>query len=175
MLERMALAAILAMLVVPAAAAAAPKRGCGDDRAALQAQVDAACPCESAASRTAYVRCVNDTLRDLSGCHKGADGSPICRPVSRSCASAIRRASSQSACGDAGTVACCIPHQYDCTNDPKLADGKKEGTCSGTKVPCDGMADCVFPRCRQASSAERCRQIGGRVGTGKDCNTACNP
>ncbi|HEY2388699.1 MAG TPA: hypothetical protein VGK30_17220 [Candidatus Binatia bacterium] len=175
MLERMALAATLITLLAPPTALAAAKRGCGEDRAALQAQVDAACPCESAASRSAYLRCVSDKLRDLSGCHKGPDGSPICRPVSRSCASAIRRASSQSACGDAGTVACCIPRQHDCTNDPKSADGKKEGTCSGTKIPCDGMADCVLPRCRQASSAARCQQIGGRVGNGKDCNTACAP
>jgi len=174
MFERIALSAALALLVMPTAALAA-KRGCGDDRAALQAEIDTACPCASATSRSAYIRCVGDKLRDLSGCRKGPDGAPICRPVSRSCATAVRRAASQSACGDVDTVACCIPHQHDCANDPKLADGKKEGTCSGTKIPCDSMADCVLPRCRQASSAARCTQIGGKVGSGKDCNTACSP
>ncbi len=173
MRARMALLAAVMALVVPTAARSAPRHGCGDGRAALQADIDAACPCESATSRSAYLRCVSSKLRELGGCRKAAAGGPVCRPVSRECATAVRRVASQSACGEEGTVACCIPRQHDCVNDRTPADGKKDGTCSGTSRPCDGMADCVLPRCRPASSAERCRQIGGTPGTGKDCNTAC--
>ena len=175
MLERAGIVALLITMAIPGVSSAAARRGCGDAQATVQAQIDAACPCTAAASRTAYLRCVNNTLRELSGCHKAADGAPLCRPVSRPCASAVRRAASGSTCGEAATVTCCIPRQHDCVNDRKLADGKKEGVCSGTNKPCDGMADCKIPRCRAASSAERCTQIGGTVGSGQNCNTACTP
>jgi hypothetical protein len=175
MLERAGIVALLLTMALPGVSNTTVRHGCGDGQAAVQAQIEAACPCAATASRTAYLHCVNDKLKELSGCRKAADGAPVCRPVSRSCASAARRTASGSVCGETATVACCIPRQHDCVNDKKLADGKKEGTCRGTDRPCDGMADCKIPRCRSASSAERCVQIGGTLGTTKDCSTACAP
>lgn len=175
MLGRAGIVAMLVVVAFPEWSSAAARHRCGDGQAAVQAQIDAACPCAAAASRNAYLRCVNDKLRELSGCHKAADGAPVCRPVPRPCASAVRRAASVSACGEKAAVTCCISRQHDCVNDRKLADGKKAGTCRGTDRPCDGMADCKIPRCRPASSAERCTQIGGTLGAGQDCNTACAP
>ena len=174
--QRATVGTIFLILAFPSICAAGLRHGCGGDaRASLQAQVDGACPCATASSRPAYLRCVNDQLRDLSGCRKGPDGKPICRPISRACATAVRRTASQSTCGEPDTVTCCIPRQHECVGDLKPADGKKEGRCSATSRPCDGLADCLITRCRAASSAARCLQVGGTVGAGKDCNSACAP
>jgi hypothetical protein len=158
-----------------AASRANSRKQCDDARTAVQAQIDAACPCTKAENRGGYVRCVNDKLRELSACHKGADGSESCGPLPRSCGVEFRRTASRSTCGQPDAVTCCIPRQHDCVKDPTPGDGKKEGTCSRSGRPCDTLSDCRIPSCRQAASAERCTAVGGTVGNGKDCSTACAP
>src|ERR1700675_1823693 len=113
MLERAGIVALLLTMALPGVSNTTVRHGCGDGQAAVQAQIEAACPCAAAASRTAYLHGVNDKLKELSGCRKAADGAPVCRPVSRSCASAARRTASGSVCGETATVACCIPRQHD--------------------------------------------------------------
>ncbi len=171
--------AITSMLTVlaamPTPVQAFERPNCDAARASVQTQLDAACPCDTAATHAEYVRCVNDKLRKLSACPKDADGKLKCGPVPRACVANLRRTAARSGCGDVAVVSCCIPRQHDCVNDTKPGDGKQEGKCSGTQKPCDTLADCRIPTCRQASSADRCTTIGGTLGKSKDCSTACEP
>ena len=168
------LLAVVASVMIATAATAREKPRCGEVRGQVQPQLDAACPCDTAASHAAHVKCVTDKLRALTACHKGADGKQVCDGVvPRACVGILRRTALRSGCGDPKSVTCCVPKQHDCSNDPTPADGKKEGTCAGDKRPCDTLQDCRIPACRQARDADRCKAIGGTLGTGKDCSTAC--
>ncbi len=175
MMRHLAIVAALVVLAPNGAAHAVGRPQCEDARSAVQAQIDAACPCAAATDRAAYVHCVSAKLRELSACHKGTDGAQTCGPLPRVCMGGARRTASRSTCGQPEAVTCCVPRQHDCVNDPKPGDGNKEGTCSRSKRPCDTLADCRIPTCRQASSVDRCTLVGGTVGTGKDCSTACAP
>ena len=168
------LAVLLASIfMIAREVAALEKPRCNEIRGTVQPQIDAACPCATATSPGAYVKCVTDKLRELSACRKGDDGKQVCGAVPRACVGMVRRTALRSGCGNPSSVTCCVPKQRDCSNDPTPGDGKKEGTCSGEKRPCDTPDDCRIPACRQAPNAERCTLIGGTLGTGKDCSTAC--
>jgi hypothetical protein len=66
-----------------------------------------------------------------------------------------------------------LPKQRDCVGDDAPGDGKKDGTCSGTKRACDRITECLVSKCELAATAERCALIGGTVGNGRDCARAC--
>jgi hypothetical protein len=70
-------------------------------------------------------------------------------------------------------VTCCLPKQHDCMGDPEPGNGRKQGTCSGTRRRCDTLEDCVLARCQLTTSVDHCNLAGGTVGTGKNCRTAC--
>jgi hypothetical protein len=147
---------------------------CEAARRSVQADLDAACPCDGGTMHGDYVRCVTKKLRELSACAPGTDGKRSCGPLSRLCERTIRRGASRSACGkSADTVTCCIPKQQDCVGDSAPGDGKKDGTCSGSKRTCDRITECMIPRCEVSPNAEVCRTIGGTPGNGRDCTRAC--
>jgi len=152
-------------------AAAGPE--CEAARQAVQGQIEAACPCETAKTHGEYVRCVTKKLRALSECTNAGNGDRACGPVPRSCFGSIRKLASRSTCGETEGVTCCIPRPHDCIGDANPDDGKAEGICSGSTRPCDRVADCFLPKCSVAASAERCRLSGGTPGTSRDCSTAC--
>jgi hypothetical protein len=167
-------------LLAPTAAAAARPNAPDCDAAveAARAEIDAACPCAEAANHGQYVRCVTQKLRELTACAPGTDGKRdgkrACGPVPRQCAAKIRRFATRSACGKpAGTVTCCVPKQRDCVGDATPGDGQQDGTCAGTDRRCDRVTDCMVPRCEVAPNAERCALVGGTVGSGRNCATAC--
>jgi hypothetical protein len=171
-------AAIVALsLLIPTAGEARPEAAdCEVTRKAVRAEIDAACPCDGPNAHTDYLRCVSKKLRDLSACATGADGMPSCGPVSRLCAAKIRRTAARSACRKpAGMVTCCVPTQRECAGDSTPGDRTKDGTCTGTTRKCDSVTECLVPKCELAATAERCGLIGGTVGLGRDCATACAP
>jgi hypothetical protein len=153
--------------------ATAQREDCDAVAQSVRAQLASACPCDAADAHGGHVRCVTKKLRELSECKKNATGMKDCGPVPRQCLGKIRRVASSSTCGQPQLITCCIPRQEDCRNDPHLGDGKAEGTCGRTKKPCDKLDDCVVPRCQAAASPDRCVAVGGTVGKGGDCNTAC--
>lgn len=166
----------LSLTVLAAGPAGARSTDVDCDAAQKQAKaaLDAACPCDGAGSHADHVRCVTQKLRELSACAPDADGKRSCGPVPRACMAKIRRLASRSACGKAAeTVTCCIAKQRDCAGDPSPGDGTKAGTCTGTKRKCDRVTECMVPRCEIAASAERCTAVGGTVGQGRDCSSAC--
>jgi len=167
--------ALFAFALVPTATHARPaSRDCTSAVQTVQAELDAACPCASAASHDAHVRCVARKLRDLSACKPGPDGKRNCGPLPRTCVARVRQTAMRSACGKpADTVACCVPRQRDCVGDQHPGDGTQDGTCAGTTRKCDRVTDCVVPKCQLAPSGDRCTSLGGTVGTGRDCATAC--
>jgi hypothetical protein len=175
MMRHLAIVATLVVLVLDGTAHAGSRPNCEEARSAVQTQIDTACPCGTATDRGTYVRCVNNKLRELSACHKGDGGAEVCGPLPRICMGTARRVAGRSTCGQPAAVTCCIPRQHDCVGDPKPGDGTKEGTCSRSKQKCDTLADCKIPACRQTSTVERCTLVGGTVGNGKDCSTACTP
>lgn len=176
-LETLLATAVALTLLAPAAAhARASEAECDAALNAAQAELEAACPCDKADDHGSHVRCVNRKLRDLSTCAAGTDGKRSCGSIPRACVPKIRRLASRSACGKpADMVTCCVPKQRDCAGDSHPGDGKKDGTCTGSKRQCDSITECLVPKCELAASAERCTVIGGTVGTGRDCTTACTP
>ena len=173
-----ALAGVAVAFAVAAAALDAPTTAgrfdCDQVRRNVKSQIDAACSCERAATHAEYVRCIANKLRELSACPKGEGGKITCGPVPRACVGRVRRVASRSACGSK-EVTCCLAKQLACVNDPSPGDGEAKGTCAGTTRPCDKVSDCRVPRCVSAPDAERCQVVGGTLGNGKDCTTACAP
>jgi hypothetical protein len=166
----------LAVLTPAAADARSTSRDCGASVLAVQAEVDTACPCAAATDHEQHVRCVTKKLRELSACVPGPDGKRSCGPLPHVCAARLRQTATRSACGKPSeTVACCVPRQRDCVGDQTPGDGKQDGTCAGTKRKCDRVTECLVPKCQLAANAERCTALGGTVGTGRDCATACEP
>ena len=166
----------LALLAPTTAQARRDGPDCETARTAVQAEIGAACPCDGSDADANYVRCVTKKLRDLSACAPAADGKRACGPVPRLCAAKIRQTASRSACGKpAAMVTCCVPKQRDCAGDSSPGDGKKDGMCTGTTRKCDRVAECMVPKCEFAATADRCALIGGAVGAGRDCTTACTP
>jgi hypothetical protein len=167
------LTAALAFLLVAGGSASAARHDCDAVSDAVQAQVDAACPCDGAATHGKYVQCVARKVRALAACETSTEGVKSCGPVPRACVGKIRRVASRSACGRDGAVTCCLPKQHDCVGDAKPGDGKSDGTCSSSRRKCDQMSDCVIPECQLATSADQCTLVGGTVGRGKNCRSAC--
>jgi len=146
---------------------------CAAAAQAVKAEVDAACPCDGT-THPQHVRCVTKKLKELSACKPDASGKRVCGSVPHTCVAKIRRVASRSACGKAAeTVTCCVARQRDCVGDTTPGDGKQDGTCSGTKRKCDRITDCMVPKCELAATADRCTAVGGTVGKGRDCATAC--
>ncbi len=178
MTKTLGLLAVLAVsLIVPTtgpAHARATAAECDAAQKEAKAALDAACPCDGAGNHADHVRCVTRKLRELSACVPDASGKRSCGSIPRACVPKIRRLASRSACGKpADTVTCCVAKQRDCAGDQHPGDGVKDGICTGTKRKCDRVTDCMIPRCEVAASAERCTAVGGTVGTGRDCATAC--
>ena len=169
-----AIALSLAFSAPPAAAARPGGPDCDAAQKAVQAEIDAACPCDGAGAHSDHVRCVTKKLHEMSACPPDASGKRSCGSIPRVCVAKIRRVASRSACGkSAETVTCCVAKQRDCAGDNNPGDGNKDGTCTGTKRKCDRVTECMVPRCELAATAERCTAIGGTVGSGRDCSTAC--
>jgi hypothetical protein len=169
-----ALALSITALAAGPAWARARDVDCDTAQQAAKTALDAACPCDGAANHAEHVRCVTQKLRELSACTPDAGGKRTCGSVPRACVAKIRRLASRSACGRAAeTVTCCIAKQRDCAGDEHPGDGVKDGTCTGTKRKCDRVTECMVPRCEIAASAARCTAVGGTVGTGRDCSSAC--
>ncbi|MEB2285071.1 MAG: hypothetical protein B6D46_10040 [Polyangiaceae bacterium UTPRO1] len=169
-----ALALSLAVLTPYPADARPTGVDCTAALGAAKATIDAACPCDTPGNHADHVRCVTQKLRALSACSPDASGKRTCGSVPRACVAKIRRLASRSACGrSAETVTCCIAKQRDCVGDPNPGDGIKAGTCTGSKRKCDRVIDCKVPRCEIAASAERCIAVGGTLGVGRDCSSAC--
>jgi hypothetical protein len=169
-----AAAVSLTLWAPPTAQARAGGPDCVAAQSAVQSALEAACPCDSATTHPEHVRCVTKKLRELSACAPGADGKRSCGSIPRRCVPKIRRIASRSACGKpADTVTCCVAKQRDCAGDTNPGDGKKDGICTGTKRKCDRVTECMVPRCELAPTAARCIAIGGTVGNGRDCSTAC--
>ena len=169
---------VVALILMAAAAANARTNGpdCETARTVVQAEIDAACPCDGPGVHADHVRCVTKKLRDLSACTPDASGKRSCGPVPRQCAAQIRRLASRSACGrPAETVTCCVPKQHDCAGDSNPGDGKQDGTCTGTTRKCNSISECMVPKCELAATPERCTLVGGTLGNGRDCRTACTP
>lgn len=165
----------LTLLTPVPASARAPGPDCEAAGRAAQSEIAAACPCQGPGTHADYVRCVTKKLRELTACTPGEDGKRTCGSVPRQCAGKVRRVASRSACGKPeATVTCCVPKQRDCEGDATPGDGKQDGTCTGTKRACDRITDCMVPRCELAATAERCGLVGGTVGNGRDCATACS-
>ncbi len=164
----------LCLMAPGAALARGEQPDCEAARKAAQAEIDAACPCDSASGHAEHVRCVTKKLRDLTACTPSAEGTKVGGTVPRRGVAKIRRLAARSACGKpAGMVTCCVPKQRDCAGDTTPGDGQKDGTCTGTTRKCDRVADCMVPKCELAATAERCGLVGGSVGRGRDCATAC--
>ena len=171
-------AAVICLALTAPAPATARGNGseCETARKTVQAEIDTACPCDGPGAHADHVRCVTKKLRELSACVPDASGKRSCGPMPRACAAQVRRLASRSACGKpAAMVTCCVPKQRDCAGDPNPGDGNQEGTCSGTARKCDRITDCMVPKCELAANQERCGLIGGTVGSGRDCSTACAP
>lgn len=176
-MQNVVVAMLTLAVLAPLGASASPKsasQDCATASQAVQADIDAACPCDSAADHEEHVRCVTKKLRELSACVPGQDGKRSCGPLPRVCAARLRQTATRSACGKpAATVACCMPRQKDCVGDQHPGDGKQDGTCAGTRRKCDRVTECMGAKCQLADSADRCKAVGGSVGSGRDCATAC--
>ena len=174
-MQNVVVAMLTLAVLMPVGASAKPAgQDCATAGEAAQAAIDAACPCDSAADHEQHIRCVTKKLRELSACVPGKDGKRSCGPLPRVCAARLRQKATRSACGKpAATVACCMPRQRDCVGDQSPGDGKQDGTCAGTSRKCDRVTECVVAKCQLADSGDRCKALGGTVGSGRDCATAC--
>jgi hypothetical protein len=173
---RLVAATLLALPLLAPSIVAARTAGpdCEGAGRAARADIEAACPCGGPGTHAEYVRCVTKKLRALTACTPDDNGKRTCGSVPRQCAAKVRRLASRSACGKPeATVTCCVPKQRDCEGDATPGDGKQDGTCTGTTRKCDRITECMVPRCELAATAERCGLVGGTVGTGRDCATAC--
>lgn len=169
-----ALAFALTALTTGTASARPTEVDCSAAQAEAQAAIAAACPCDGAGNHGDHVRCVTKKLRELSACTSDPSGKRSCGSIPRACVPKLRRLASRSACGKpVESVTCCVAKQRDCEGDSNPGDGVKDGTCTGTKRKCDRVTECMVPRCEVSASAERCTAIGGTLGTGRDCATAC--
>jgi hypothetical protein len=173
-LALIAAAVLSSAIALPAVAEARSARpDCDAAAREVRGQIEAACPCANADNRGEHTRCVTKKIRELSECQPGETGNRQCGPIPRRCLGAVRRISSRSACGNPDVITCCVPRQQDCVGDKTSGDGNAEGTCGRTSKKCDGLADCKIPRCQLAPNAKRCEAMGGTLGAGKDCSSAC--
>lgn len=128
--------ALLVARAVPALAECGDNLGDAAALAATRADIEASCPCDSAASHREYVRCAFDVIRT----HIGNNTLPA------ECVKTARRCASQSTCGRGGAVTCC-----------RVADSGRV-RCSIKRDP----ARCKPPRCvgAHASCCDACGPTG---------------
>jgi hypothetical protein len=139
------------------AAEAAAKTDCEPARCAVQAALEAECPCTQASNHGRHVSCVAHVVKRLA-----ADGT-----IPKNCKGKIKRCAARSICGKDGFVTCQIPVIGSCD----IATG----TCfENTALTCLTDADCVIgSKCKIKRSAELCESRGGTVGTSPTCCSSC--
>ena len=148
-------ALFLLAMAVPARAQSVPD--CEPVRCAFQAAIDEACQCDLATNHGQHVKCVAHVVRDLARTDQ----------IPTNCKGKIKRCAARSICGKPGFVTCNVPvygtcdlNTNTCENDPL--------------VLCAANTDCLLgTRCKTKSSAERCAEAGGTVGSSTTCCSNC--
>ena len=140
-----------------AGSAAYAATDCEAARCAVQAALDAECPCTAATNHGRHVSCVAHVVKRLS-----ADGT-----VPRECKGKITRCAARSVCGKEGFVTCQIPVTGTCDLGT--------GTCvENATLLCTSDADCVIgTKCKTKRTSDLCLASGGTVGTSPSCCADC--
>ncbi len=130
---------------------------CEPARCAVQAAIDAECPCTAASNHGRHVSCVAHVVKRLA-----ADGT-----IPTNCKGKIKRCAARSICGKEGFVTCQIPVTGTCDTTA--------GACvENAALACLTDADCVIgSKCRTKHSADLCLASGGTVGGGSSCCADC--
>jgi hypothetical protein len=157
---------MVAFLLAVSSAPAHAQIDCETARCAVQAAIDARCPCAQAATHGAHVRCVAQVVNELA-----AGGTVPLR-----CKGQIKRCAARSTCGrQPGPVVCEVPVVSGTCHIGLGFCSDPEGAILYTH-PCSSDADCVLEsRCRIRPSAERCTARGGTVAARTSCCAACAP
>src|SRR5512139_173521 len=150
---------VLATWAVPTwAQVPEPTPDCNAYRCAVQAAIDANCPCGTADNHGRYVSCVAHQVKQLS--NTGV--------IPKRCKGKVQRCAARSTCGKAGRETCRLPGTCDLTT----------GTCvrpaSGS---CTSDADCVtckmmwqYPgKTPTPGVPDQCTLLLGTPGTGTCC------
>lgn len=147
---------VIAALGLSAAAVSA-QTDCEPARCAVQAALEAECPCSEATNHGRHVRCVAHVVKRLSD--QGQ--------IPTNCKGKIKRCAARSVCGKDGFVTCQIPVIGTCD----LATG----TCvENSALLCTSDAECVIgSKCKIKRSAELCESRGGTVGDSPTCCSSC--
>jgi hypothetical protein len=127
---------------------------CEAARCAVQATIDASCPCDEATTHGRYVKCVAHVVRNSD--------------VPRQCRGAVIRCAARSTCGrDESAVTCFTPNFGKCQHP--------ENTCAhDPSISCQTNQDCIVgTHCGIQPSADKCVAKGGTVGTGTSCCAPC--
>jgi hypothetical protein len=156
----MRLSAVLAMLVLLAAAGdalAGPKLGCGQASkcpaglvADVRAAVDAACPCDAAASPKAYKKCWKGVVGGFVA-SLGKSGFP------KACRKEVARVLGATTCGRSGFALCKKKGGSVCTiaKASRCKDPFPTGSAfHGCADACDGMAALPFPTTVELRAAD---------------------
>ena len=130
---------------------------CEPARCAVQAAIDAECPCTGASNHGRHVSCVAHVVKRLSD-----DGA-----IPTNCKGKIKRCAARSICGKEGFVTCQIPVTGTCDT--------VAGTCvENAALLCLTDADCVLgTKCKTKSSGDLCLERGGTIGAGTTCCSDC--
>jgi hypothetical protein len=150
-------ALLVTVAVVGLSTAAYSQTDCEPARCAVQAALDAECPCSVAGNHGRHVSCVAHVVKRLA-----ADGT-----IPRNCKGKITRCAARSICGKEGFVTCQIPVLGTCDT--------VAGTCvENAALLCTTDAECVIgSKCKIKRSAEQCASRGGTVGDSPTCCSSC--
>jgi len=133
---------------------------CTSDAQCVAADIDAACPCDTASNHGKHQSCVVHLRNQLR-----KEGCPTAR---------IASCSARSTCGKAGRVLCCtVTSTGTCTG----ATSTTAGTCSNSGASCATDADCtVLSGPHISRDATACTDRGGfSSGTGSVCDGCQQP
>lgn len=152
MSKLMTMAAALVISLASVAAAASPD--CEPARCAVQAAIAQECSCETATNHGRYVSCVAHVVKRLS--EQGL--------IPTNCKGKVTRCAARSICGKPEFVTCQVPTD---------ACDLTTGFCAKSPtLACLTDLDCGA-KCKIKSSAERCTDRGGVVGTAPNCCASC--
>ncbi len=145
--------AVLSLILALGASTARATVDCEAARCAVQAAIDAKCPCSTARNHGQHVSCVAHAIKGLS--------------VPTECKGKITRCAARSVCGKTGFVTCEIPVIGSCD--------LTTGTCvDNALLTCTSNADCVIgSQCHTKRSADLCTASGGTVGASSTCCADC--
>ena len=148
---------VLVAAIGLSAAAASAQTDCEPARCAVQAALDAECPCTAASNHGRHVSCVAHVVKRLAD-----DG-----VIPRNCKGKIKRCAARSVCGKDDFVTCQLPVFGTCD--------LTTGTCvENATLLCTSDADCVIgTKCKIKHSAELCESRGGTVGDSPTCCSSC--